>query len=131
MANDEHSPQRPPQRPPVWVGHVAMGSHRFAESKAWMESIGMRPIESSDEVAVFELRGGTHLVLIAADRPADGAAPFDLMVDDLEATHRDFQARGLDPSPITERPFHRAFTVREPSGHAITFQSSHVSGQPV
>lgn len=123
MATDE--------RPPVWVGHVAMGSHRFAESRAWFESIGMRPIESGDEVAVFELRGGTHLVLIAGDAPVEGPAPFDLMVDDLEATHRDFQSRGLDPSPITDSPFHRTFTVREPSGHVITFQSSHVSGHPV
>ena len=62
-----------------------------------------------------------------------GTASFDLMVDDLHATHKRFVELGLAPSPIEARPaiHHEVFTVREPAGHVITFFSSHVSGKPV
>jgi len=93
----------------------------------------MRPIFEGPEVCVYELRGGTHLILMAKGTIVPGNAPFDLMVDDLRATHRRFASLGLAPSPIESRPAidHEIFTVREPAGHAITFFSSHVSGKPV
>ena len=47
----------------------------------------MRAVEHSSNVAVLELRGGTDLVLVPSDEVAAGEAPFDLMVDDLDATH--------------------------------------------
>jgi hypothetical protein len=84
-------------------------------------------------VAVFELRGGTHLVVIAKDKVTAGDASFDLMVEDLHATHREFASLGLEPTPIetaANMP-HKLFRVREPAGHVITFYSSHVSAQPV
>ena len=65
-----------------------------------MQTIGMRTIFPGPGVAVFELRGGTHLVVIAKDKVAAGDAPFDLMVEDLHATHRQFTALGLEPTPI-------------------------------
>jgi hypothetical protein len=85
------------------------------------------------EVSVFELRGGTHLILMLKDKIVVGDAPFDLMVDDLRATHQRFSSLGLAPTPIEARPAidHEVFTVREPAGHVITFFSSHVSGKPV
>ena len=46
----------------------------------------MREVERNEHVVVLELRGGTHLVLVPGT-PATGDAPFDLMVDDLDATH--------------------------------------------
>jgi hypothetical protein len=84
-------------------------------------------------VAVFELRGGTHLVVIAKEKIAADAAPFDLMVDDLHATHKEFTSLGLNPTPIetaANMP-HELFRVSEPAGHVITFYSSHVSDKPV
>ena len=51
----------------------------------WQEyTIGMRSVVHGPEVAVLELRGGTHLVLIANANAVAGEAPFDLMVEDLE-----------------------------------------------
>lgn len=102
------------------------------ESARFMRTIGMRPIFEGPEVSVFEMRGGTHLLLMLKDEVSGGEAPFDLMVDDLRATHQHFVALGLAPSPIEARPAieHEVFTVREPAGHVITFFSSHASGKP-
>ncbi|HXH42186.1 MAG TPA: VOC family protein [Thermoanaerobaculia bacterium] len=120
------------QRPTVWVGHVVLETDRLAESEAFMRKIGMRSVVQRPNVAVLELRGGTHLVLVAKAGAVAGDAPFDLMVDDLQATHLRFTALGLDPTPIVPASSnHESFSVRDPSGHVITFMSNHVSGQPV
>jgi hypothetical protein len=93
----------------------------------------MRPVFQGPEVSVFELRGGTHLILMLKREIVAGSAPFDLMVDDLRATHRRFTSLGLAPSAIESRSAidHEVFTVREPAGHVVTFFSSHASGKPV
>jgi hypothetical protein len=96
-----------------------------------MTKIGLRPIELHGNVGVLELRGGTHLVLVQSDDVVPGAASFDLMVDALEATHRLFTDIGLAPSPIQAGSIHHSFTVDDPNGQRITFNSSHVSGKPV
>jgi catechol-2,3-dioxygenase len=119
-------------RPGVWVGHVVLETDRLAESEKFMRTIGMRPIALRSEVAVFELRGGTHLVLVAKATVQPGAATFDLMVDDLESTYERFVSLGLNPTPIESvLSDHRQFVVQEPSGHSITFFSSHVAGRAV
>lgn len=85
------------------------------------------------QACILELRGGTHLILMRKDKVVGGAAPFDLMVDDVHAMHRQLTSQGLCPSPIEARPTigHEVFTVRDPAGHVVTIFSSHVSGQPV
>jgi hypothetical protein len=119
-------------RPPVWVGHVVLETDRLEETEQFMRKIGMRSIVQRPEVAVLELRGGTHLVLIAKPDVVAGAAPFDLMVEDLRATYEYFVGLGLAPTPIeTASPEHERFLVREPAGNIIVFFSNHVSGQPV
>ena len=96
-----------------------------------MIQLGMRRIADGDDFAILELRGGTHLVLVPSVETASGPADFDLMVDDLTATHGHLQALGLVPSEIQPGRIHRSFTVSAPSGHTITFNSSHVSDKPV
>jgi catechol-2,3-dioxygenase len=120
-------------RPPVWVGHVVLETDRLEESAQFMRSIGMRPVHLGPDVAIFELRGGTHLVLAAKSEVVPGDAPFDLMVEDLRATHLQFTSLGLAPTPIEVMSSidHELFRVREPAGHLITFFSNHVSGNPV
>jgi ribosomal protein S18 acetylase RimI-like enzyme len=120
-------------RPKVGVAHIVLETDRMEESSRFMRIIGMRPIFDGPEVSVYEMRGGTHLILMRKENVAKGNASFDLMVDDLRATHERFGAAGLDPSPIEARPTidHEIFTLREPAGHLITFFSSHASGKPV
>ncbi len=118
-------------RPPVWIGHVTMGSSRLDESWDRMIQIGMRPIFRSDDVGVLELRGGTHLVILPTEDRLSGLAPFDLMVGDLDATHEELTKKGLAPSEIERGNIHDSFTLRDPSGLDVTFNSTHVSDQPV
>jgi hypothetical protein len=119
------------ERPSVAVAHVALQTDRMSESAAFMRAIGMRPIFDGPRVSVYEMRGGTHLLLFAQEKVASGPASFDLMVDDLHATRERFAALGLAPSPIEARPEidHEVFHVREPAGHTITIFSSHASGR--
>jgi len=121
------------QRPQVSVGHVALETDRMEESAQFMRTIGMCPVFQGPEVSVYELRGGTHLILMLKSSVVPGNASFDLMVDDLRATHQLFTSLGLAPTPIEARPAidHEIFSVREPAGHVITFFSTHVSGLPV
>lgn len=121
------------QRPSVAVAHVVMQTDRMADSAEFMRTIGMRPIFNGPELCFYELRGGTHLILMRKDKIVAGDAAFDLMVDDLHATHQRFTTLGLAPSPIEARPAidHEVFSVREPAEHIITFFSSHVSGKPI
>ena len=119
-------------RPPVWVGHVVLETNRLEETAQFMRNIGLRPIVERPDVAVLELRGGTHLVLVAKPETVAGEASFDLMVEDLQATHQHFIGLGLAPTPIeTVSDNHERFLVREPAGSIISFFSNHVSGQPV
>ena len=119
-------------RPHVWVGHVLLETDRLAETAEFMRKLGLRPIIQRPQVAVLELRGGTHLVLLAKPEVIAGNAPFDLMVEDLSETHKRFTELGLAPTAIERvSPDHEGFTVTEPAGHVIPFYSNHVSGRPV
>lgn len=120
------------RRPAVGVAHVVLQTDRMEESAQFMRTIGMRTIFDGPKVSVYEMRGGTHLILMQKDEIVAGDASFDLMVDDLHATHQRLTSLGLAPSPIEARPAidHEVFTVREPAGHVITFFSSHASDKP-
>jgi catechol 2,3-dioxygenase-like lactoylglutathione lyase family enzyme len=117
------------QRPPVWIGHTVLTVTDVGESADFWRDLGMREIERNDHVAVLELRGGTHLLLLPGTPPGDAGAPFDLMVEDLDATHSEWTARGLDVSAIERGRIHASFTVRDPNGYRVTVNSSHVAGE--
>lgn len=121
------------QRPPVGVAHVVLHTDRMKDSAQFLRMIGMRPIFDGPQVSVYEMRGGTHLILMLKEEIIEGDASFDLMVDDLHATHQRYKTLGLAPSAIEARPAidHEVFTIREPAGHVITFFSSHASGKPI
>lgn len=120
-------------RPSVWIGHVVLETNRLEDSAAFMRQIGMRPIFEGSDVAILELRGGTHLILTRKNTIVPGPAPFDLMVDDLHDAHARFTSLGLAPTAIESIPSvsHDLFTIREPAGHVISVYSSHVEGRAV
>jgi hypothetical protein len=121
------------QRPPVAVGHVRLPATDVAAAARWLESVGLRPIFQDAELAVLEFRGGTHVVVRKPDQPlAVGAtAPFDLMVDDIEAARRDYAAKGLRPSEISRGRIHDSFHLVGPDGHDFTVTSSHAGGRAI
>ena len=121
------------QRRPVAVGHVYLQATDVTAAAGWLEAVGSRPIFASAEIAVLELRGGTHVVVRKAERPLEAGtpAPFDLMVDDIEAVRRDFDAKGLGPSDIGRGRIHDSFHLAGPDGHDFTVCSSHAGGRAV
>lgn len=119
------------ERPPVWVGHVSMETDRLDESATFMQTIGMRQVESFENIAIFELRGGTHLILQKRDSITPQESTFDLMVEDIEKTHAEFLTKNLKPTHIEIGRVHQWFYLREPAGNTIKFNSTHVSNLPV
>jgi rhodanese-related sulfurtransferase len=120
-------------RPPMWIGHTVMRVPDIEATFEFFLKLGLRPVSNTKGVDIVELRGGTHLILLPAEAPVvpGASASFDLMCDDLEATHGALMAAGLAPSPIESGEIHRSFTITEPGGHCITVNSTHVTGHPV
>ena len=121
------------QRPPVAVGHVRLSATDVGTAERWLQSVGLRPIFADEDLAVLELRGGTHVVVRKAEQPpaTGSAAPFDLMVDDIEAARRDYAAKGLGPSDISKGRIHDSFHLTGPDGYDFTVTSSHARGRIV
>jgi hypothetical protein len=120
-------------RPPVWVGHMYLAVKDVPSAAQWLETVGLRRIVVRDEAAVLEMRGGTHVVVRPGATPG-GSAPFDLMVDDLDAAHREYAQKGLSPSPIRQRQWrydHDSFELPGPEGWVFTVYNSHVGDRPV
>ncbi len=117
----------PQQRPGIWVGHVALHTGDLAGSEAFMKDIGMRGVFRGDDVAVLELRGGTHLVLVRDTGATTGDVDFDLMVEDLDTTYQTFRARGYPVTEVERGRIHDSFRVTEPGGNRITVNSTHVA----
>ena len=107
MAQSDNSDQRPA----VWIGHVILATRELSATSDFLAQLGMRSLERLDEVSIFELRGGTHLVLLQSDDAQAGLAEFDLMVDDVDATRARFQQLGIEMSKLEEDKIHRSFTV--------------------
>lgn len=126
-------PDTTDQRPPVAVGHVHLSVDDVEAAARWLGTVGLRPIVTMDGLAVLELRGGTHVVVRKAEEPAEAGAraPFDLMVDDVDAAHRDYAEKGLSPTEIRRGRIHDSFEVAGPGGIVFTINSSHASGQPI
>lgn len=120
-------------RPPLWVGHIALGVGNPEKSKAFFLQLGMRDAVPGSTVPILELRGGTHLILLKTDTPLPRGtqAPFDLMVEDIDRAHRSFEKLGFDPSPVEKSDFHRCFTLSEPSGYKLVVNSTHATDNPV
>ncbi|MGQ0826026.1 MAG: VOC family protein [Actinomycetota bacterium] len=117
------------ERPPVWVGHLVLPATNLEESYAFWTAVGMRPIEQNDKVAILELRGGTHLILTAETEPPPATGvPFDLMVEDIHATHTEWDDLGLGPGPIEQGRNHEWLVVRDPDGRELLVNSTHVVG---
>jgi catechol-2,3-dioxygenase len=127
--------RKPPSdtRPPVAIGHV---EHRVADvpqAAAWYESLGVRRIFRQRTFAVMEVRGGTHIILAGAKNkiPAGTPAPFDFIVDDVDATRAECLKKGMKPGRMKRGTIHDSFELTDPSGYVLTIFSSHASGRPV
>ena len=118
------------ERPTFAVGHISLNVHDVESEMEFYKDHGLREIVNRENFGILELRGGTHLILNAANesKPASTQAPFDLMTDDIDASHRKFVGRGDQASEIEHGSIHSSFTVQGPSCYSLRVTSSHVAG---
>lgn len=107
---------------------MALAVEDLSRSIGFWTAIGMREVGRDDHVAVLEMRGGTHLVLFPGRPAAAADGPFDLMVEDLDATHSAWQVQGLTVEPIVRGEIHDTFVVVDPDGYRIQVNDTHVVG---
>src|SRR5262245_21178372 len=126
-ASEHYSRSVADERPAVWVGHVAMTVGDPTRSHDFFVDAGMRTVHRADDMAILELRGGTHLLLFRGDA-SGGDAPFDRLLEAADALHAEMTNSGLAVSDITRGRIHDVFMLTDPDGHEITVQNSHVEG---
>ena len=124
---------RQDKRPLLAVAHVSVDVTDLKQTSDYYVNLGMRAVHLGETISVLELRGGTHLVVRPTDKSiAPGTkAPFDLMVDDLDAARKRWGAEGLDPSEVTTGRIHNSFRITDPNGYEITIYNPHTSDRPV
>ena len=125
MSNDE--------RPRLAVGHVNLEVEDVGDAYAFFVRHGMRDIFKGEDFGVLELRGGTHLVLSRAGGAVEPGrkAPFDLMVDDIDAARAEFTEAGTAATDITRGRIHDTFHIEGPSGWRFAVTSSHAGDRAV
>ena len=120
-------------RPTIWIGHVTRRVKDVKKSTEFFETLGLRVVWADAQMAILELRGGTHLLLFA-DGPRHRKIPndeFDLMVEDIEASRKSVQSNGIKVSRVKRDPFHTYFDVSDPNGKKWRINSDHTDGRPV
>ena len=121
--------------PPIAIGHVTLRVSHVGLAADFYRALGLRPILKREELAILELRGGTHLVLFRA-KGTPKAGPvrvFDFMVEDIEAAHAAMRSAGVKGTAIDEDHIagHLWFEVTDPDGYVLRVFSSHTEGRPV
>ena len=121
--------------PPIAIGHVTLRVSDVGLAAEFYRALGLRPILKREELAILELRGGTHLVLFRArGKPKSGPVRvFDFMVEDIEAAHATMRSAGVKGTAIDEDHIagHLWFEVTDPDGYVLRVFSSHTDGRTV
>ncbi|EMO5538437.1 VOC family protein [Klebsiella variicola] len=138
--------------PSAAIAHFVMKVKDIESSYAFYQGLGLRGIDKFPEMAIIELRGGTHLLLAAKDDPMAGALhasrvgqrtdfiseKIDLMIAghtraDLEKYRAELMANGYSPADIAEAPLygHDYFSMLDPDGHGVSVYTSHCGDKPV
>jgi catechol 2,3-dioxygenase-like lactoylglutathione lyase family enzyme len=138
--------------PAAALGHFVMKVASLGASYQFYADLGLRKIGIFPDVAIIELRGGTHILLL----PENDEAPFtltssrlgqrgaffnehiDLMINgmtrgELEAYRATLLKNGIAAGEIAPEIFfgHHYFQLADPDGHGITVYTSHVGESPV
>jgi catechol-2,3-dioxygenase len=128
------------------VGHLAFKVADLKSSCQFYANLGIPPFWIEEKIAIIELRGGTHLLLLEFDQLAgEGIAQsltgqfhhrfseqFDLMIkgkglDELKEYRLQLISRGVAVGEIPDETFfgHHLFCIKDPDGNGITIYTSH------
>src|SRR5580692_7235779 len=128
------------------VAHLVVKVADLKTSCQFYSNLGLPPFATDEKVAIIELRGGTHLLLLSVDEPAGEdiaesltgqfhkrlSEKFDLMIkgkdlDELRKYRSELISRGIAAEEIPDETFygHYLFCINDPDGHGITIYTSH------
>ena len=128
------------------AAHLVFKVVDLKRSCQFYSNLGIPPFFTDDEVAIIELRGGTHLLLLEVDQLAgEGVAEsltgqfhrrfseqFDLMIkgkglNELKKYRLELISRGIAAGEIPDETFfgHHLFCIKDPDGNGITIYTSH------
>jgi catechol-2,3-dioxygenase len=132
--------------PELAVAHLVFKVADLKSSCQFYSNLGLPPFATDEKVAIIELRGGTHLLLLSVDEPAGEdiaesltgqfhkrfSEQFDLMIggkglDELKKYRSELISRGIAAGEIADETFfgHYLFCVKDPDGNGITIYTSH------
>ena len=128
------------------VAHLVFKVADLKSSCQFYSNLGIPPFAIDEEVAIIELRGGTHLILLSVDSTAgEGIAEsltgqfhkrfseqFDLMIkgkdlNELRKYRLELISRGIAAGKIPDETFfgHHLSCIKDPDGNGITIYTSH------
>jgi len=132
--------------PELAVAHLVFKVADLKSSCKFYSNLGLPPFAIDGKVAIVELRGGTHLLLLEVDLLAgDDLAEsltgqfhkrfserFDLMIqgkglNELKKYRLELISRGIAAGEIPDETFfgHHLFCIKDPDGNGITIYTSH------
>jgi catechol-2,3-dioxygenase len=128
------------------VAHLVFKVADLKSSCRFYSNLGIAPFATDEKVAIIELRGGTHLLLLEVNQPAGEevaesltgqfhqrfSEQFDLMIkgkglNELKKYRLELISRGIAAGEIPGETFfgHHLFCVKDPDGNGITIYTSH------
>jgi catechol-2,3-dioxygenase len=132
--------------PELAVAHLVFKVTDLHRSCQFYSNLGIPPFAIDDKVAIIELRGGTHLLLLevgqlAGDDIAESltgqfhkrfSEQFDLMIkgkglNELRTYRLELISQGIAAGEIPDETFfgHHLFCIKDPDGNGITIYTSH------
>ena len=130
------------------VAHLVFKVADLKSSCGFYSNLGIPPFHIEEKIAIIELRGGTHLVLLSLDEPAGEdvaesltgqfhkrfSEQFDLMIKgkglkELKKYRSELISRGIAAEEIPDETFfgHYLFCVKDPDGNGITIYTNHTT----
>ena len=128
------------------VAHLVLKVADLKSSCQFYSDLGIPPFAVDEEVAIIELSGGTHLLLLEVNRLTGEdvaqsltgqfykrfSEQFDLMIEgktlnELNTYRLELVSRGITAGEIPDETFfgHHLFCVKDPDGNGITIYTSH------
>jgi catechol-2,3-dioxygenase len=128
------------------VAHLVFKVADLKSSCQFYANLGLPPFAIEEKIAIIELRGGTHLLLLSVDEQAGEdvaesltgqfhkrlSEQFDLMIKDkglneLKKYRLELISRGIAAGEIPDEAVfgHYLFCIKDPDGNGITIYTSH------
>jgi len=138
--------------PAAAFGHFVMKVSDIDISYQFYTKLGLRPFGIYPDIAIIELRGGTHILLFSKNdefpfslvssqlgqRGGFFNEKLDLMIggksrSDLESYRTTLMEKGVSVDEIAQDQFfgHDYFQLADPDGNGITIYTSHTGELPV